>query len=45
MKRNYPNMIQKVSKPEYNFKILHRNIRMHKAAWRGIYHHMTHLQN
>jgi transposase-like protein len=45
IKRSYPNMIQERSKPEKNFKLLHREIMMLKAALRGIYHHMTHLQD
>jgi transposase-like protein len=45
IKRNYPNMIQERSKPEQNFKLLHREIMMLKASLRGIYHHVTHLQD
>lgn len=37
-------MVQERSKPEQNFKLLHREIMMLKAALRGIYHHTTHLQ-
>ena len=44
IKRDFPNMIQERSKPEQNFKLLHREIMMLKAALRGIYHHVTHLQ-
>lgn len=45
IKRKYPNMIQEKSKPDQNFKLLHREIMMLKAALRGIYHHITHLQD
>jgi hypothetical protein len=45
MKRTYPNMVQEKSKPEQNFKLLHREIMMLKAALRGIYHHITPLQD
>ena len=45
IKRNYPNMVQEKSKPEQNFKLLHREIMMLKAALRGIYQHITHLQD
>lgn len=44
IKKFYPNMIQQKSKPEQNFKLLHREIMMLKAAIRGIYHHVFHLQ-
>lgn len=44
IKKYYPNMIQQKSKPEQNFKLLHREIMMLKAAIRGIYHHVFHLQ-
>lgn len=37
-------MIQQKSKPQQNFKLLHREIMMLKAAIRGIYHHVFHLQ-
>lgn len=40
----YPNMIQEKSKPAQNFKLLHREIMMLKGALRGIYHHVTYLQ-
>lgn len=38
-------MIQEKSKPEQNFKLLHREIMMLKATIRGIYHHVNHLQD
>lgn len=44
IKKHYPNMIQQKSQPEQNFKLLHREIMMLKAAIRGIYHHVFHLQ-
>jgi len=44
IKKDFPNMVQERSKPEQNFKLLHREIMMLKAALRGIYHHVTHLQ-
>ncbi len=37
-------MIQQKSEPKQNFKLLHREIMVLRAAIRGIYHHVFHLQ-
>lgn len=45
LKIAYPNLKQEKSKPQQNFKLLHREIMMLKAAIRGIYHKVSHLQD
>jgi len=45
LKKEYVNLVQEKSEPQKNFKIFHREVMMLKSAIRGIYQHVTHLQD
>jgi hypothetical protein len=45
LKVEYKNLVQEKSDPSKNFKLFHREVMMLKAAIRGIYHRVTHLQD
>jgi transposase-like protein len=45
IKKDFTKLEQEKSNPKINFKLFHREAMMLKSALRGIYHHVTHLQD